>query len=132
MNLFDFDKAFGVDSLCGVDEAGRGPLAGPVVAAAVILDYENVDLILEINDSKKISAKKRFLLYDEIVKCCKCFSVAVADVRYIDKFNILNATMFAMKAAVEKLKMVPDFVLIDGNRVFESDLKLSSVVNMKI
>lgn len=128
MNLFDFDRAFEVENLCGVDEAGRGPLAGPVVAAAVVLDYENVDFILNVNDSKKLSEKKRNLLYKEIVDCCKCYAVSVVDVAYIEEHNILNATMFAMKLAVEKLKLIPDLVLVDGNRVPNLNLKVSSVV----
>lgn len=128
MNFFDFDRAFLVDTLCGVDEAGRGPLAGPVVAAAVVLNYCNVNSILEVNDSKKLSEKKRQHLYKKILECCVCYGVGVVDVPYIEQNNILNATLEAMRIAVESLSLKPDLVLVDGNRVPNLNLKAASLV----
>ena len=104
----------GFKTICGIDEAGRGPLAGPVYAAAVILP-----LGLEItglNDSKKLSEKKREELFDVICEKAVDFSIGIADEKEIDEINILNATFLAMKRAVDGLKMKPDYALIDGNR----------------
>ena len=104
----------GFKTICGIDEAGRGPLAGPVYAAAVILP-----LGLEIaglNDSKKLSEKKREELFDVICEKAVDFSIGIADEKEIDKINILNATFLAMKRAVDGLKIRPDYALIDGNR----------------
>ena len=100
--------------LAGVDEAGRGPLAGPVVAAAVILD--ELQPIAGLTDSKKLSAKRREALFDEIRAKALCFCVAQASVEEIDQLNILHATMLAMKRAVEGLLITPKLALIDGNR----------------
>ncbi len=100
--------------LCGVDEAGRGPLAGGVCAAAVILDPEKP--IPGLNDSKKLSPKKREALYGLIVERAAAWAVAWADEREIDEYNILNATFLAMRRAVEKLGLPPGCVLVDGNR----------------
>ena len=99
----------------GVDEAGRGPLAGPVVAAAVILDELNP--IHGLNDSKKLSAKRREALFDEIRARALCFAIAEASVQEIDEINILQATLLAMKRAVEALRLPPKLVLVDGNRL---------------
>ena len=104
----------GFKTICGIDEAGRGPLAGPVYAAAVILP-----LGLEItglNDSKKLSEKKREELFDVICEKAVDFSIGIADEKEIDEINILNATFLAMKRAVDGLKIKPDYALIDGNR----------------
>ncbi len=116
MPLFEFDKAVRNDYaiICGVDEAGRGPLAGDVYAAAVILD--NNTCIEGLNDSKKLSEKKRELLYDEIISKAKAYCVATASVDEIEKYNILQATFMAMRRAVEGLGITPDMALIDGNR----------------
>jgi len=115
--LFDHDsvlrKEFPV--ICGVDEAGRGPLAGDVYTAAVVLNDEI--LIDYLNDSKKISEKRRELLYDEIIEKADAYCIASASVQEIDELNILNATMLAMKRAVEGLGVKPDLALIDGNRL---------------
>ncbi len=114
--LFDYDsnlrKEFPV--ICGVDEAGRGPLAGDVYAAAVIL--KDGLLIDYLNDSKKISETRREKLYDEIIKKADAYCVATATVSEIDNLNILNATMLAMKRAVAGLGIIPSLALIDGNR----------------
>ena len=107
-------KEKGYSLICGVDEAGRGPLAGPVFAAAVILP-EGLD-DLGINDSKKLSEKKRDALFDLICEKAVAYSIASASEKEIDEINILNATFLAMKRAVEGLKVKPDFALIDGNR----------------
>jgi len=98
----------------GCDEAGRGCLAGPVVAAAVILDPNN--LIIGLNDSKKLNEKQRLVLKDEIIKKALSFGIGVVEVLEIDKINILNASILAMHKAISQLKISPDFLLIDGNR----------------
>ena len=104
----------GVSPLCGVDEAGRGPLAGPVCAAAVILPRGAV--IEGLNDSKKLSEKRREALYDEIVGRAIAFGIAFASVEEIEEKNILDATFLAMNRAIEQLSVVPALALIDGNR----------------
>ncbi|MBC7681394.1 MAG: ribonuclease HII [Ferruginibacter sp.] len=101
--------------VAGVDEAGRGPLAGPVVAAAVILDERRP--IAGLADSKKLTAKRRAQLYDEILAKALCCSIAEASVEEIEKLNILQATMLAMQRAVLGLRLKPGHVLVDGNRV---------------
>ena len=116
----------GYVSIAGVDEAGRGPLAGPVFAAAVIFP-ENVE-IDGINDSKKLSEKKRELLFDEIIQKAAAYHIASVDHIEIDRINILNATMKAMSAAVEGLGITPDYVLIDGNKAPESGIKTETVI----
>lgn len=98
--------------ICGIDEAGRGPLAGPVVAAAVILPKDTE--ILYLNDSKKMSEKKRNLLYDEIISKAISFGVGIAGVEDIEKLNILGATYKAMREAISKLSVVPDILLNDA------------------
>lgn len=103
----------GKNLICGVDEAGRGPLAGPVYAAAVIMPE---GLIIEsVNDSKKLTAKKREKLFDIIKNEAVCYSVAFASASEIDEINILNATHLAMTRAVEGLEKAPEVVLVDGN-----------------
>lgn len=101
--------------VAGVDEAGRGPLAGPVVAAAVILDDQNP--IAGLADSKKLSAARREWLFDEIRAKALCCSIAQASVEEIERLNILQATLLAMKRAVEGLRLTPKKVLVDGNRL---------------
>ena len=101
--------------MAGVDEAGRGPLAGPVVAAAVILD--DLNPIHGLADSKKLTPLRREKLYDEIRAKALCCSIAQASVEEIDSLNILQATMLAMKRAVEGLRLKPNKVLVDGNRL---------------
>ncbi len=104
----------GVSLICGVDEAGRGPLAGPVCAAAVILP-RNIEIV-GLNDSKKLSEKSREKLYDEICEKAMCFGIAFASVEEIEEFNILNAAMLAMNRAIAQLEPQPELALIDGNR----------------
>lgn len=117
--LFDFDSELRREFpiICGVDEAGRGPLAGDVYAAAVVLN--DGILIDYLNDSKKISEKRREELFDVIRDRADAYCIATASVQEIDSMNILNATMLAMKRAVEGLGLKPDLALIDGNRLPE-------------
>ncbi len=111
---FDISKKNeAVKIICGVDEAGRGPLAGPVVAAACILP--DGFIIDGLNDSKKLSEKKREKLFDIIINNALDYSIAMASVEEIEEINILNAAMLAMKRAIEGLKIEPDLALIDGN-----------------
>lgn len=117
----------GYKLIAGVDEAGRGPLCGPVVAAAVILP-ENYK-IEGVNDSKKLSEKKREMLYDKIINEAVAVGVGISDVDVIEKVNILNATKMAMKEAISKLSVKPDFVLIDGNQMIDIDIEASTVVS---
>ena len=126
--LFDYDSAVRSDYpvICGVDEAGRGPLAGDVYAAAVILDDET--LIEYLNDSKKISEKRRELLFGEIKEKARAWCIAAASVEEIDSLNILQATMLAMKRAVEGLGIEPDMALVDGNRLPELDCPAQCVI----
>ena len=115
--LFEYDSVLRREFpvICGVDEAGRGPLAGDVYAAAVILrDGEMIDYL---NDSKKLSEKRREELYDVIIERAEAYCIAVASVEEIDRLNILNAAMLAMKRAVEGLGIIPDLALIDGNKL---------------
>lgn len=116
MANLDFEQSLwqqGIQNIAGVDEAGRGPLAGPVVAAAVIFPK---DCIIDgVNDSKKLSAKRRDLLFDQIHAQALAVGVGLVDHAEIDRINILQATMLAMKNALEQLSMSPDYVLVDGN-----------------
>lgn len=112
--------------IAGVDEAGRGPLAGPVVAAAVILD--ELQPIKGLNDSKKLTARQRETLFDEIRAKALCCSVAQASVEEIDRLNILQATLLAMKRAVEGLRLKPAKVLVDGNRLPVLDVLAEAIV----
>lgn len=112
--------------VAGVDEAGRGPLAGPVVAAAVILD--ELHPIKGLADSKQLSAARRAALYDEIRAKALCCSVAEASVQEIDALNILQATMLAMRRAVQGLRLKPAKVLVDGNRLPPLDVLAEAIV----
>ena len=104
----------GFKYVCGVDEAGRGPLAGPVCAAAVILPYGCE--IEGLNDSKKLSEKKRDMLFDIIIEKAISYSICYGTLEEIEKYNILNATFLAMNRSIESLEVKPDYCLIDGNR----------------
>ncbi len=104
----------GFKTICGIDEAGRGPLAGPVYAAAVILP---IDLEIDgLNDSKKLTEKKREALFDVICEKAISYSIGIATEEEIDEINILNATFLAMRRAVDGLSVKPDYALIDGNQ----------------
>lgn len=118
------EKGFNV--ICGVDEAGRGPLAGPVYAAAVILPS---DCVIEgLNDSKKLTEKKREALFDEIKEKALAYGIASADEKEIDEINILNATFLAMKRAIASLSVRPDLALIDGNQKPHTDIEEVTVI----
>lgn len=117
----------GYSAVCGVDEAGRGPLAGPVCAAAVILP---AGIVIEgLNDSKKLSEKKREALFDIIAENAVSWSVSLVDEKTIDEINILQATYRAMRQAVEGLPQPADFAYIDGNRMEALDLPYECVVS---
>lgn len=116
----------GFACVCGVDEAGRGPLAGPVCAAAVILPA-NLELS-GLNDSKKLTDKKRRELYEMITEQATAYAITLVDEKTIDEFNILQATFLAMQQAVGELKMTPDLVLIDGNRAPELSVPTKTVI----
>ena len=129
MEWLEFENlayAKGFENVCGVDEAGRGPLAGPVCAAAVILPK---GMIIEgVNDSKKLSEKKRDMLFDVVKESALAYSIAFATVEEIEEINILNATMLAMKRAVEGLDIKADFAYIDGNRTPYLDIPCEYIV----
>ena len=116
-------KNEGYSIICGCDEAGRGPLAGPVFAAAVILPH-GIE-ISGLNDSKKLTEKQRDKLFDEIISLAVDYAIASASVEEIEEINILNASMLAMKRAIESLNTKPEYALIDGNiaRGFEIDAR---------
>ena len=117
----------GYEFVCGVDEAGRGPLCGPVVAAAVILPK---DAHIEgVNDSKKLSEKKREKLFDDIMENAVAVGIGMSDVDVIEKINILGATKEAMKEAIFNLSIKPDYVLIDGNQDINIDIDRKTVVS---
>ena len=122
----EFDLLFGYPLLAGVDEAGRGPLAGPVFAAAVILPE---DCIIEgINDSKKLSEKRREELFEVITSKAVAWAVASEDEKVIDEINIRNATYKAMNKAVDSLKVKPEYVIVDGDAVTNMSLPHTCVI----
>ena len=129
MDLFEFESKAshqGFKNIAGIDEAGRGPLAGPVVAAAVIFPFKvNIP---GLNDSKKLSANKREELFPKIQEISVAFGLAVVDQKVIDKINILQAARLAMKQAVETLKITPGLLLIDGNQKIDSTLDQWAIV----
>ncbi len=125
----DFDNKYlsnEIKLVAGVDEAGRGPLAGPVVAAAVIFDPETT--IEFVNDSKKLVENKREELFEIIKSGALSYGVAIVDESEIDRINILQASLKAMKIAVEKLSPAPDIILIDGNKSFASVIPTRTIV----
>ena len=128
MTLAEFDKQYQKEYplVCGCDEAGRGPLAGDVFAAAVVFDKDTV--IEGINDSKKLTEKKREKLFDEIKEKALYWSIKRASVEEIESINILQSAMLAMKRAVEGLPVKPDICLIDGNKTPQLEEKVIAVV----
>lgn len=125
----EFDKKYlskKVKFLAGVDEAGRGPLAGPVVAASVIFDKKTN--IKGVNDSKQLTEKQRESLFEKIISSALAYSVSIVNQNVIDEVNILNATLRAMKQSVDDLKIKPDLVLVDGNRKFQSDIPVITII----
>lgn len=129
MNWIEYEQNAelrGYKAICGVDEAGRGPLAGPVCAAAVILPPNT--LIDGVNDSKKLSEKKREALFDVIKETAVSYCIAYASVEEIERLNILNATMLAMKRAVEGLNVKADYAMIDGNKMPQLEIDCEAIV----
>lgn len=128
--LYDYERKLmekGYTLVAGVDEAGRGPLAGPVVASAVILEVDTQ--IIGLRDSKKISEKKREGVYEDIKSKAIAFAYDVVDVQYIDDHNILNATLMAMKNAVCKLPVKPEYIFVDALRIPDIDIPQESIVH---
>ena len=126
--LYTFDAAKRAEhgNICGVDEAGRGPLCGPVCVAAVILNPD--DPIEGVNDSKKLSEKKRDSLFDTICSQCAAYGIGSATEKEIDEVNILNATYLAMQRAVAALPVQPDCALVDGNRAPDLPLEVRTII----
>ncbi len=130
INMWEIEQEYfrsGMKLICGVDEAGRGPLAGPVCAAAVILP-PNLE-IPGLNDSKKLSDKKRRELFPLIQEKAIAYGIGLADHREIDEINILQATFLAMQRAIDQLSVKPDLALIDGNREKDFGLPVRTVVH---
>lgn len=129
MNWIEYEQNAelkGYKAICGVDEAGRGPLAGPVCAAAVILPPNTI--IDDVNDSKKLTEKKREALFNVIKETAVSYCIAYASVEEIESINILNATMLAMKRAVEGLDVKADYAMIDGNKMPPLDIDGETIV----
>ena len=120
--------AKGYQNIAGVDEVGRGPLAGPVVCAAVIMPLDEESLVIGVDDSKKLSEKKREMLAEQIKQRALCYTIIEIDEKTIDEINILEATKLGMKKAVEGLAIAPDVVLTDGNMVIDIPFAQHSVV----
>ncbi|MBR2303485.1 MAG: ribonuclease HII [Clostridia bacterium] len=128
IDMLQFEKEYisqGKKLVAGIDEAGRGPLAGPVVVASVIMPVDNI--IEGINDSKKLSEKKRNLLFDKIKEVAIAYHIEVINEKVIDEINILNATKLGMKNCIDKLSVVPDIVLIDAVKI-DSDVQTVSII----
>lgn len=121
-------QAEGCKYIAGVDEVGRGPLAGPVVCAAVIMPLEEADLIVGVDDSKKLSAKKREELAERIKEKALAYTVYEVSEKTIDEINILEATKLGMKMAIEGLKIQPDVVFTDGNMVIDVSFPQQSII----
>lgn len=131
MDLLTLEREYlqkGFTAVAGVDEVGRGPLAGPVVCAAVILPLEEEARIAGIDDSKKLSAKKRELLAEQIKRTARAYSICEVDAQTIDEINILQATRLCMKRAVESLSVPADMVLTDGNMTLDISVPQRSIV----
>ena len=120
--------AKGVQYIAGVDEVGRGPLAGPVVCAAVIMPLDDESIIVGVDDSKKLSAKKRETLAEEIKKRALAYTIVEVSEKEIDEINILEATKLGMKKALETLEIAPQSVLTDGNMTLNIDFPQKSVI----
>ena len=129
INMWEFEEIClekGYKLICGVDEAGRGPLAGPVCAAAVILPAHAQ--IPGLNDSKKLTDKKRRELFPIIKEQAISYGIALVDEKEIDKINILQATFLAMRKAVENMEIAPDYILVDGNKLPGYDIPSEAIV----
>lgn len=115
--MLDYESRYEGKMIAGIDEAGRGPLAGPVVCAAVVMPMEKDKIIEGINDSKKLSSKKREQLYEKIIETAISYSIVEIDEKQIDAINILQATKLGMKKSLERLSVTPDIVLIDAVKI---------------
>ncbi len=124
--MLDFEKDFKESLIAGIDEAGRGPLAGPLVCACVIMP--KTDLIEGINDSKKLSPKKREELFEQILQTALAYSIIEIDEKTIDELNILNATKLGMKKALEALAVKPEIVFTDAVQI-ETDLPQKNIIH---
>lgn len=127
--MLDYEKKYydaGYSLVAGIDEAGRGPLAGPVCVAIVIMPQD--DIIEEINDSKKLSEKKREMLYDKIINTAISYHIEFVDEKTIDRINILNATKLGMLKCINNIPVTPEIVLIDAVKI-DSDVKTESVIH---
>ena len=122
-------QAKGMKYIAGVDEVGRGPLAGPVVCAAVIMSLEEDALVIGVDDSKKLSEKKREQLAEEIKSRALCYTIIEIDEKTIDEINILEATKLGMKKAIETLAIPPEIVLTDGNMTIDTHFPQHSVIH---
>lgn len=125
--MLDYEKKYEGQIIAGIDEAGRGPLAGPVVCACVIMPLDEENIIDGINDSKKLSEKKREILYDKIIEKAISYSIVEVDEKTIDEINILQATKLGMKMALENLKTKPDIVLIDAVKI-DTEIKQDNII----
>ncbi len=119
----------GCKYIAGVDEVGRGPLAGPVVCAAVIMPLDEESLVIGVDDSKKLSEKKREMLAEQIKERALCYTIIEIDEKTIDEINILEATKLGMKRAIESLEIAPDTVLTDGNMTININFPQQSVIH---
>ncbi len=129
MDKLSYEKnltAQGYKYVCGVDEVGRGPLAGPVVCAAVIMPLDNI--IEGVDDSKKLTAKKREMLSEKIKNSAVAYAICRVEPQTIDEINILQATRLCMKNAVESLKIIPDYVICDGNMTLDITIPQKSII----
>lgn len=127
-DLFEFENKYkSLGDIAGIDEAGRGPLAGPVVCACVVMPLEEDKIISGINDSKKLTPKKRDELFDKIVATAKTFCITQVDEKTIDKINILQATKLGMKNALNGLKFPPKMVLIDAEHI-DTDIPQEGII----
>ena len=122
-------QAKGLQYIAGVDEVGRGPLAGPVVCAAVIMPLDEDKLVIGVDDSKKLSEKKREQLAEEIKARALCYTIIEIDEKTIDEINILEATRLGMKKAIESLEIPPETVLTDGNMTIDTHFAQHSVIH---
>ena len=127
-DLFEYENKYkSLGEIAGIDEAGRGPLAGPVVCACVVMPLEEDKIIPGINDSKKLSAKKREELFDKIIATAKSFCIVQVDEKTIDRINILQATKLGMKNALNGLKIKPNIVLIDAVKI-DTDIPQENII----
>lgn len=130
--MFDYENKFlskGYKFIAGMDEAGRGPLAGPVVVACVIMPLGKDDIIEGVNDSKKLSEKKREILFEKIIQKAICYSVFAVDHKTIDEINILQATKRGMCECVKKLSQKPDIVLVDAVSNLDIDCEMLPIIH---